>query len=80
MDTGNHVDSADAPSDLFVAKYTGAGNFASAAQLEAPDIRDDAVTFALAPANAATARVYVLGLSTGFRNGEQAVSILETVR
>jgi hypothetical protein len=75
----NFVD--DAPSDLFIAKYVATtGKFLTAAQLESHNLRDDAVTMAFAPLTATSSRIYVFGMSTGFRAGKEAISIFETVR
>ena len=35
---------------------------------------------AFAPLTATSSRIYVFGMSTGFRAGKEAVSIFETVR
>jgi len=39
-----------------------------------------AVTMAFAPLTATSSRIYVFGMSTGFRAGKEAISIFETVR
>ena len=81
MTTLNNNYVEDAPSDLFIAKYAAnTGKFLTAAQLESHNLRDDAVTMAFAPLTATSSRIYVFGMSTGFRAGKEAVSIFETVR
>jgi hypothetical protein len=74
MDTGDHSDTPDALSDLFVVKLTDSGSFINATQLGAPATRDTVTSMALGPSG----RVYVVGTSI-FDAGD-AIALLDTIR
>jgi hypothetical protein len=73
LSTGRHA----LASDMFVATFTDLGAFLNAAQLNAPNSVDTAVSFSLAPSG----RVYVLGSSADLNgSSDDAISLFNTIR